>query len=349
MILTPEQLWNAHEYISKSIAQAYSSGRLPSLRNMMEQSHCSRTALEQVIAEYVSSGHLVRKAKSGYYLNHMFPASKIIELVACHDEGYMAIGIIYECMLSMINIFGEHGYSIRLTSISQNESIEKYLEISRRPDAAAFVLLAQQSREVVSTFQLTGKPVVSLFSQGRFLGVNQLIDSSRIVSMQMNHLLELGHTRILYLREKYKQYQGLTETSRFLDYYRIMAEHGLQVPTHWHPSYPCGKLNEAMEMAFSKQPTPTALIICDLDVVNIYNFLKRHNLTIGKDVSVIATDGISLLDSVSPSISTTVASSSRISQDAWELLERQFKGSKGFECREVDISFRQGESSSRRQ
>jgi len=301
--------------------------------------------LQKAIDEYIDLGYLTRKAKSGYYLSACSSTEKTIELIACHDEGYLANGFLYECMLAMIHQFSLHGYSVRLTSINQSDPIEKYIEIIKHPNTAAYVLLLPHMREVISTFQITGKPVLSLFSQGRFIGVNQLVDSSQVVSLQMKHLVGQGHKNILFLKEEYSQYQSLTDTSRLLDYYRLMARNGLQVPPHWHTGYSYGKLNETLELAFSKSPVPTALIVGDDAVPAIYDFLRKHNLRIGKDVSVVATDGIPFLNSISPTVSTTFMSCSRISEIAWELLEKQFKGCKGFECREVEIGFRQGESS----
>ena len=347
MNLASEQLKNAREYISKCIAQSYTNGRLPPLRAMLEQSHCTRLALEYIIKEYVDLGYLIRKDRSGFYLRSQSPNGNTIEFVACHDGGYTASGFLYECMLAMINIFSMHGYSVRLTSINQLESIEKYLEISKRSDSAAFVLLTPHTREIVSTFQLTGKPVLVLFPQGRFIGVNQLIDSSQLMRLQMNHLMELGHRRILYLREQYAPYQSMTELNRGMEYYHIMSRNGLQMPDHWHMHYPAGELDETLELAFSKDPTPTALILSDLEVPAAFAFLRKHNLAIGKDVSVVATDGISFLSSLSPTVSTTVTDCVQLSEDAWSLLERQFLGSQDFECREVEISFHQGESSGR--
>lgn len=345
MILTPKQLGEARNYISKCVAQAQANGRLPSLRAMLEESHCSRMALQKIIDEYVDFGYLTRKAKSGYYLPSASSVGRTIELIACHDEGYLVNGLLHECMLSMINLFSVHGYSVRVTSINQQDTIDKYLEVSKRVDAAGFVLLAPHTRETISTFQWTGKPVLSLFSQGRFIDVNQLVDSSQLVATQMKHLLDQGHRRILYLREEYRQYQGLTETSRVLDYYRTMACNGIQVPEHWHTNYPCGKLNEALELAFSRDPTPTALIVGDFAVPGTYDFLRKHNLGIGKDVSVVATDGTAFLSSISPTVSTCVVNSARVSEMAWKLLKKQFDGNKDFECREVEIEFRKGESS----
>lgn len=302
-------------------------------------------ALQKTIDEFIDLGYLTRKAKSGYYLSTCSSAGGTIELIICHDEGYMSRGLLYDCMLAMIQRFRLHGYSVRLNSIKQLDSVEKYIEILKRPNAAAFVLLLPHMREVISTFQLTGKPVLSLFSQGRFIGVNQLVDSSQIVSLQMKHLMDLGHKMILYLMVEHTQYQSLTEASRLLDYYRIMARNGIPVPEHWHTGYAFGKLNETLELAFSKTPVPTALIVSDETVPAIYDFLRKHNLCIGKDVSVVATDGIPFLKTISPSVSTTVMNSNRIGDLAWNLLEKQFKGQNGFECQEVEVDFTQGESS----
>ncbi len=163
----------------------------------------------------------------------------------------------------------------------------------------------------------------------------------------MNHLLEHGHRRILYLREQYAQYQSMIELCRKMDYYRIMAQNSLPIPPHWRIDYPEGKIEETLELTFSKDPTPTALIVSDQQVATVFAFLLKHNLSIGKDVSVVATDGISFLNSISPTVSTAVADCIQLSEDVWNMLERQFQGSEDFECKEVKVSFRQGESSGR--
>ena len=113
MNLALEQLKNTREYISKCIAQSYTNWRLSPLHTMLEQSHCTRMALEYVIKEY-DVGYLIRKNRSGFYLRSQSPNGNAIELVACHDEGYSAFGFLYECLLAMINIFSKHGYSMRL-------------------------------------------------------------------------------------------------------------------------------------------------------------------------------------------------------------------------------------------
>ena len=248
----------------------------------------------------------------------------------------------------MINTFGNYGYSVKLTSVRNTDSVEKYLEIAGRRDSSAFVLLMPRAREIVSAFQLTGKPVLVLFPQGRFVNVNQLVDSPHLVELQFNHLYELGHRQILYLQDCW-QSQSRTQAGRVLDYYRLMSRNGIPVPSHWQTDYRNGALCDVLAQAFSRQPWPTGLIVSDSAVSAVYDFLRRRNLVIGRDVSVVATDGVSFLEPLSPSVSTTVMNGVHISDMAWKLLNKQFKGDKGFECKEVEIEFKQGGSSGRKQ
>jgi len=347
MILSQKQLEDARNYIRKCIAQTQAGGHLPSLRSMQAESHSSRVSIQKVINEFVASGYLMRKARSGYFLPPLLSNGRTIEVIACHDEGYLMSGFLHECLMALINCFSLYGYSVRVTSVYQNDSIEKYLEISKRSDVAAFVLLVPYAREIIFTFQLTGKPVLSLYSQGQFIGVDQVVSSSKLITLQMDHLMGLGHKWIMYLAEDYKQIKSSTENDRILNYYRIMAQHGLVVPLHWQTWYPYGKLEKTLELAFSKKPKPTALIVSDYAVQFTYDFLKKRNLRIGKDVSVVAKDDSLFLKNFSPTVSTTYVNHSEISEIAWRMLDKQFKGCKEFECREVEVNFRQGESSGR--
>ncbi|MPN30941.1 hypothetical protein SDC9_178412 [bioreactor metagenome] len=160
----------------------------------------------------------------------------------------------------------------------------------------------------------------------------------------MRHLIELGHSRILYLRGEFPFYLNSTMLDRRMQYYRIMARHGFAVPPHWRDSYPPEELPQALEAAFGAEPHPTALIIYDTDLPEVYRFLESRRLRIGSDVSVIATDGSGAIDRLTPSVTSVVSHGLHAVETVWEMLEKQRGGDRSPRTVEVLLTFKQGRS-----
>ena len=158
----------------------------------------------------------------------------------------------------------------------------------------------------------------------------------------MRYLLALGHNHILYLREEYPFYHAMSLMYRRQEYYRLMAENGLSIPKHWKTSYPPNNILYALESSFSMEPYPTALIIWDGDVKTVYDFLKVRNLVVGKDVSVIATDGDLTLTNLQPPVTTIISHIDHTIQSIWALVEKQLSGNHIPQKIEVMQTFRHG-------
>ena len=162
--------------------------------------------------------------------------------------------------------------------------------------------------------------------------------------MQLKHLYTLGHRKILYMREEYARDYVMTLLHRRLEYYRFMARKHLEIPAHWCSEYPEGNLEEALQKTFSKTPCPTGLIVYDGSVQKVYEFLRRHNLVIGKDVSVLATDGDKFLSELEPPVTTVVSHALQTVLGIWALLDKQQRGDHEPQHMEVMLTFRQGGS-----
>ncbi len=348
MKISTQRLDTARNYMAGCFSRPTADGKLPPLRTMIRESGTSRTAITRILEEYEERGLIQRRARIGTVKNDL-AGMRIIDLVACHDEGYSkaGTGFLYDCILGLIKTATEEKYMTRLHSVAQDNSIEKYLTIARQRDSAGFVLLEPNMCEIISTFRKTGKPVVALFSQGRFLNVDQVVNAVSIIRMQMEHLIGLGHSKILYLREEFPFYQGITMMSRRLEYYNIMARNGFPIPAHWRTEYLPGELRSALECAFAREPRPTALIVYDLDVAQTYDFLKEKGYRIGSDVSVMATDGASMLNHLEPSVTTLVSHATHTVKSVWSLLEKQRGGNDEPCTLEVMLTFRQGRSTGR--
>lgn len=344
--IKPEQLEKARNHLGLVLAKVQPGGKLAPVRSLIRDSGTTRAAIEQAISHYESTGLLQRRDRVGLFRRNLPAAGQIIDLVACSDEGYtrMIGDFLSECFINFTKIAGGHGFLTRIHSVSQEDSVQRYVELANLSDSAGYVIVQANMREVVTTFQRSGKPVVCLFPQGRFLNVSQVIDAVPILEMQMNHLVELGHSRILYIREEYPFYQGMTMLNRRLEYYKRMAQNGFHIPQHWQTHFASGQLEKALTLTFSGDPKPTALIVYDTAVEDVYSFLQKGGLEIGKDVSVIATDGSPILERLRPTVTTVVSHSNYTLNMVWKLFEMQLRGEQNYSTQEVLLTFKKGDS-----
>ncbi len=270
-------------------------------------------------------------------------------MIACHDAGYTRVqeSFLVDCLVKFCSKAEQHGYAIRMHSVSLDEPMEAYIGLSKLPDSGGFILIQPQVVEMVNSFQKTGLPVVCLFPNGRFPNVDQVKDSASMVSLQMKHLMELGHTRILYLREEDPRFTNYTMMQRRLEYFKLMSKYDFHVPKHWQTECSPGCLFKTLELCFQQEPRPSAIIAYDTDIPIIYDFLIKNNYEIGSDVSVIATDGSAFLRHLIPKPSSCFVDSPYSMELAWTLLEKQMKGNFEPVCYENMLIFHQGDSTGR--
>lgn len=344
MKISEQKLQAAERYLNKVLAATPIGEKLPSLRTLIRESLSSRAAIEHFLRLYEKHGILKRIKRVGI-LRTPNDGKVNFDVVACHNGGYLE-GMNREFLTEVVKnviLFGEkQKYTIRVHSVSINDSVEQYCKIAALTDSSGFVLLRPNMTELINLFKQTNKPVVVVFPEGVFSQIDQVITATSTVTMQMKHLIAQGHKHILYMREEYPDYHAMTLMFRRLEYFRFMAQHGLKSYPHWCSSYPSNGIEEALQQTFSRQPTPTALIVYDMDVEAVYQFLTKRNLVIGKDISVLATDGMAMLRDFSPPVTTVVSHVSQTVQAIFALLEKQRSGDKTPKRLEVMLTFRQG-------
>ena len=313
---------------------------------MMRASGASRKALEFYLKEYADRQLIERRPRIGI-IRTAGHGRKIYDLVACRDDGYVedpCPNFLTETVQLLIATGAEKDYQIRVHSVPKTDSVERYVQISQLHDSDGFILLLPNMAGIITLFQRTGKAVVAVFPEGIFPQVDQIFTATGSMEMQLRHLHDLGHRRILYMREEYLYDQVMTLLGRRLDYYRFMARHHLEVPEHWCSEYPQGGLETALRKTFGKAPCPTALIVYDRSVKTVYDFLRKHQFKIGCDVSVLATDGDKLLGELDPPVTTVVSHAMQTVHGVWALLEKQHRGDHTPQQMEVMLTFRQGRS-----
>jgi len=332
--------------LANCLASVSAGQALPSVRDLIAASGTTRAAVEQAVRHYRERGEIEARPRVGLFKTGTSAPGRILDLVACHDGGYTRdpSGFLFDVLMHLHRVCAEHGYAVRLHSVRPEESAEKYIRLSRLPDSGGFVLLLASCREIVSAFLASGRPTVCLFPHGKFTDVDQVTDAHGLVELQMNHLIGLGHRRIVYLREEFPAYQNSTVLSRRMQYYQLMARNGLRVYPHWQASYLRGEAEKALAAVFEVEPAPTALIVYDTDLPEVYRFLESRHLKIGADVSVIATDGSGAIAKLRPAVTSVVSHSRHAVETVWELLEKQQNGDRTPKTVEVMLTFKEGRS-----
>ena len=344
MKISSEKIQSARKFVLHSLYTTVVGEKLPTVRTLIKESSSSRAAVEFILDELEKQNLIKRIPRSGIIriAGHIKPT---FELIACHDGGYVQSdfpNFLSQVINGLFKSAETKNYNLRLHSVSIDESAEHYCRIAALNDSCGFILLQPNMSEIINLFKQTNKPVVAVFPEGRFPDCDRVVTATSTISMQMQYILQKGHSRIHYLRESYHNHHSMTLMFRRLEYYRLMAENGLKIEKHWQSEYPPDCILEALEKSFSAEPIPTALIVWDKDAEIVYDFLKSKNLVIGRDVSVIATDGDLTLANLDPPVTTVFSHCEHAVQNIWDLIEKQLNGDFTPQKIEVMLIIREG-------
>ncbi len=324
------RLQTAQAFIARCLSETELGGILPPIRDIIRESGTTRAAVEQALEYYREKGELAIKPRSGIIKTEQPKIQRIIDLVACHEVHYAQekSGDLYDTIKLLTDILSSNGYALRIHRAKADEPLKKYECIAELTDNSGYILLLPKIREIITTFERTGKPVVTLYPQSPLKNCFQVVDSHNTVRLQMKHLIGLGHSRILWLMRTQEPHGGHgVILDRQREYYQIMAENGFRIYPHWLARYHENTgpaFEEALSVIFSREPIPTALIVSDWTLPHLYRFLAGKNLVPGKDVSVVATDGTPVCYHVYPPATTVIHARDEAIENVWRMLHRQF-------------------------
>ena len=223
---------------------------------------------------------------------------------------------------------GQRHQGMRLHRISVNDPISRYETLATRSDVRACILWGLQTEEFTRIFDSNHVACVSLFPRIKISDPRSVVDSPRMVELQLKHLWELGHTRIANLDPVHPHAPMWTHLSRRESYYRLMAERGLRVYPHWVAYGGLDKttINSAFNQIFSREPYPTAVIVGDEQLLGTYRFLESRGLRIGKDFSVISTDDLTFAALMHPPATSVMNSRRTAAKMTLEMLDKIIDG-----------------------
>lgn len=272
----------ARDYLFGQLILLSNGGKLPSLRQMMEQSRLSRAVLEGAIAEAEQRGLIACRPKSGIYRT-------ITSVADCE-----AIGIAINNYCNNLAPVGSYNMPSESSRI-----ISKLCEIGNAKgipmrvfrydeefhEAARFrrlFIVFPQDPKLVTRLEDTVASVVTIGGRGGRCRVT--VPSSQQVEAALRYLVSYGHHKIGFI---YNQPPDQAPP-RLLDYYRFMAENNLRTWKHWVASYPDeAYLLNGLEKMFSDNLKPTAICMTSPWLQTVYGFFNKKSILIGHHISII--------------------------------------------------------------
>lgn len=297
--------------MEQQIARLAPGQQLPPVRTLMKEMEIGRIRMDSLLDEFESKGYIERRASKGIFRSQSVPKSLLvpyIDIISCglpvdYDGGKSFFS---ELIAIFTSEAARQTRGVRFHKVRMGEPIADYESIIRMADIKACVLIGMHSPDITELFDKMNISWVSLFPNNNYNLQKSILPSSEVVKLQLEHLFSLGHTNIAYLHSVNERAPSQALVARREDYYRIMAENGCRVNPDWvrFTSFEDEYIDEVCSRIFSTSPMPTAIIVPDPVLSGLYRFLEKKGLRAGRDVSVVATDDLSIARSLYPTVTS---------------------------------------------
>ncbi len=189
------------------------------------------------------------------------------------------------------------GYDLTLyrlsTDIDLRRRVFDYFLVRKRVDAVISVAIAL-SRHEVQMLEALGKPLVGI--GGRIDGIPSLsIDDVETARLATEHLLSLGHTRIMHIGgDQNEQMDFRVHSQRYVGFRRALDAAGIGVDDDFRDADFSIQGGYAAGLAVLGDPRtrPTAIFAgCDEIAIGIMTAARQLGIAIPAELSIIGVDG----------------------------------------------------------
>lgn len=213
------------------------------------------------------------------------------------------------------------GYNIFLNSSHEDPDLELQaikLLLEQRVDG---IILApvQSNPEAVEYLEKNKVPFVLV---GRGADNNQsdfvVCDDREIGQLAAQHLIEMGHRRILFLNSFANQSAKL----RAQGFFSASQNHGLGDENILIRAIcPKQSLENVLDDVFNEEPRPTAIFcFCDDMTLEVLKELRKRNLKVPKDIALMGVDNLEYTQFLSPALTTIDVQQNQMGTKAAEIL-----------------------------
>lgn len=193
--------------------------------------------------------------------------------------------------------------------------------ILRNNKVDGIILLGQMHRDYIKVIDSTGIPYVFLDFTDDAFNVDTIISDNVYGSYEITkYLISQGHREIGFIGN---QLATSSITDRYLGYYKAMLEHKLSIKEEWVINDRDEEGN-FIDLALPKD-LPTAFVCnCDKIAYELILLLKKKNIVVPEDVSVVGYDNYIFATLSDPQITTVEVNVEAMSEMAVDSIIRRF-------------------------
>ena len=222
---------------------------------------------------------------------------------------------------------GSHDYRTILTTVDRRELSERRALDTMLELRVDGLILASPMLELDATVEVASRevPIVLVARRSATPNVDSIRnDDSRGAELVVQHLVELGHTRIAHVDGD----SGSGAAERREGYERAMRERGLGSEVRVeHGSYTEEGGRRGTEALLASGPRPTAIFVAnDIAAVGALSVLADHGLRVPQDVSVVGYDNTALAAVRHVDLTTVDQPRPKMGQKAVSLLLERLEG-----------------------
>ncbi|MDY0125241.1 MAG: LacI family DNA-binding transcriptional regulator [Anaerolineaceae bacterium] len=283
----------------------------------------------------------------GYYPNASARAlasnlTKNIGLIVSRAPQYVASDPFLPQILSgLLDALKQNSQGLLLEWVEPGQQLQTYLELTRAHHIDGMILMTPRLDDPgLRALEEADIPVVLMgYIPGSSLHSVD-VDNRGAAETAVNHLLELGHTKIACITNAALPY---TSASQRLDGYKIALQ---KADIVFNPAlvreadFDIKSGYIAMKSLLESAQEFTAVFVASDNVaLGVYSALGEAGLSIPDDVSVVGFDDIPLASFVSPTLTSVAVSGQEIAIESYNLLTRLMRGDLP-ESRSVTLSTR---------
>lgn len=300
--------------------------QLPTVREFCEWTGLSRVTVSRAMVLLQQNGYVVSRRGSGSFViakrrraeNH----ASIGFIVRPHRDP-IRDPFYYEILLGVIDEAKETGYSL---AFSKSEAeIETQLHHGTQGElfhVSGLILAGQMPRALIEPILRLSIPTVLVDALPKGYRVDAVtVDQTRIGTLLAEHLLSLGHRRVLYL-------DGLPDIAGYEIRYQAFQETFLHESTcrieRMNGAQQASLGREFIQRAIQQGLAFTAVVGCnDMVAIGAMNALQDAGIRVPQDVSVCGTGGIAFAEESRPALTTVMVPKKEMGRRAVRLLRNR--------------------------
>lgn len=297
----------------------------------MKDCNVSQVVISRALEELEAEGFIERIARRGAFKRAGIETNRflsIIDIIYCGvttDVRAQGTGFHPELIDALAQQVSRRHQAIRVHQFPLGARPRNFVQLLAKPDLHACIVVGLENSELLQIAREHHVSCVSLFPQAFSDEPHTiLINPEKVVRLQLEHLLALGHRRIAYMHLIDERVWHRDHVLRREAFYRQMAEQGLTVSPNWAPygDYTEEPFRRNFLPLFETSPHPTAVILADKNLPWAYRALKEKGLRVGKDVSLVGTDDLTISEHLDPPATTLRVSRTKAAGQALHMLDR---------------------------